>query len=202
MQQQFIFYFSAMKGGKTTRIFQRIHDFEENGQRVCLIKPKIDTKGGNCIINRLGERKEVTMFLSKTESLLTKKKEKLLTNYQQIIVDEAQFLTPKQVEQLWIINKSKNIPVTCFGLKSNFQGKLFPATTRLLALADKIGELDSNSICKCGRLAKFNAKKVNGKYTLFGDEIEIDGVNKETEYVPLCGKCFYEKVVKGENYEN
>ena len=80
MQQQFIFYFSAMKGGKTTRIFQRIHDFEENGQRVCLIKPKIDTKGGNCIINRLGERKEVTIFLSKTESLLTKKKEKLLTN--------------------------------------------------------------------------------------------------------------------------
>ena len=109
MQQQFIFYFSAMKGGKTTRIFQRIHDFEENGQRVCLIKPKIDTKGGNCIINRLGERKEVTIFLSKTESLLTKKKEKLLTNYQQIIVDEAQFLTPKQVEQLWIINKSKKI---------------------------------------------------------------------------------------------
>ncbi len=202
MQTQFTFYFSAMKGGKTTRIFQRIHDFEENGQKVCLIKPKIDTKGNNSIINRLGETKEVTISLSEKESLLTRKKLKLLSSYQQIIVDEAQFLSPKQVEELWIINKTKNIPITCFGLKTNFQGKLFKATNRLLALADKISELDSNSLCTCGRLAKFNARRVNGKYTLEGSNIEIDGENKDIEYIPLCGKCFYDKVIKGEKNEN
>ncbi len=194
MQEKFIFYYSAMKGGKTTRILQKIHDLEENGQSVLLIKPLVDTKGNDEIINRQNQTRKVDILLKPGERLLSEKHIKDIWYCNHILVDEAQFLEKEQVEELWEINKNINIPITCFGLKSNFQGTLFEGSSHLIAKADEIIELDSNSLCPCGAPAKFNARLVNGVYTMNGEEIEIDGENHNISYTPLCGKCYFDKV--------
>ena len=194
MQEKLIFYFSAMKGGKTTRIFQKLHDLEENGQNVLVIKPQVDTKGSDMIINRQKESRKVDILLKPDDTLLSEQYIKKIWYAHHILVDEAQFLEEKQIEELWEINKNINIPITCFGLKSNFQGELFAGSAKLIALADEIVELDSNSLCPCGAPAKFNARMVNGGFTMEGSEIEIDGANQDISYVPLCGKCYFDKI--------
>ncbi len=194
MQEKLIFYYSAMKGGKTTRIFQKIHDLEENGQNVLLIKPMIDSKGNDEIINRQKERRKVDILLKPGERLLSEQNIKKIWYCNHILLDEAQFLEKEQIEELWEINKKINIPITCFGLKNNFQGNLFEGSATLISLADEIIELDSNSLCLCGAPAKFNARVINGNYTMDGDEVEIDGNSKDISYIPLCGKCYFNKV--------
>lgn len=194
MQEKLIFYYSAMKGGKTTRIFQKLHDLEENGQNVLVIKPQVDTKGSDMIINRQKESRKVDILLKPDDTLLSEQYIKKIWYAHHILVDEAQFLEEKQIEELWEINKNINIPITCFGLKSNFQGELFAGSAKLIALADEIVELDSNSLCPCGAPAKFNARMVNGDFTMEGSEIEIDGANQDISYVPLCGKCYFDKI--------
>ena len=201
MQQKLIFYYSAMKGGKTTRIFQKIHDLEENGQNVIVIKPWTDTKGKTDIINRQGERRPADIVLKPGEDLLEKEHMEKLWSSDHIIVDEAQFLEPEQIERLWAINKRIGIPISCFGLKTNFQSNLFPGSARLFALADEVIELDSNSLCICGEPAKFNARKVNGTFTMEGEEVAIDGEDTRIEYVPLCGACYFEKVYRNRKVE-
>ena len=109
-----------------------------------------------------------------------------------VLVDEAQFLSAKQVEQLWIIAKEFNIPVICFGLKTNFKSEFFEGSKRLFELSDKFKELET--ICSCGTKARFNARMVNNKFIKDGEEFVIDDNNKEVKYVPLCGKCYLEKV--------
>ena len=193
MQEDLSFYYSAMKGGKTTRIFQMIHDLEENGQTVLLIKPKVDTKGADYIINRKGESRKVDILLGKNDKILTANNIDSILFCNHIIVDEVQFLTREQIEELWKVNKKVNIKVSCYGLRTNFKGELFAGSARLMALADNIVELETNSLCLCGEKAKFNARKVDGKFTFNGEEIEIDGANKKIEYVPLCGACYYKK---------
>lgn len=196
MSKKLYFYYSAMKGGKTTRIFQKIHDLEENEQQVLLVKPAQDTKGENKIVNRLKQAREVDILLLPTEKLLSERNIDKIYDCDHIIVDEAQFLTPTQIEELWKINKKANVSITCFGLLTNFKGELFPGSKRLIELSDTSIELETNSLCSCGQPAKFNARKVNGNFTMEGDEIKIDGKNKEVEYIPLCGFCFYNKVYR------
>lgn len=194
MKEDLSFYYSAMKGGKTTRIFQRIHDLEENGQTVLLVKPKIDNKGNDYIVNREGKTRKVDILLEEDEKILTTANIESILFCDHIIVDEVQFLTRKQIEELWMINKNTDIKISCYGLRNNFKGELFEGSARLMAIADNIVELETNSLCSCGDTAKFNARKVDGNFTLTGEEIEIDGVNKKIEYVPLCGACYYKKV--------
>lgn len=196
MQEKLIFYYSAMKGGKTSRIFSRIYDLEENGQLVLLIKPKQDTKGEDEIINRRGEHLPVDILLAPDEKLLSAKYYKYLWDCSHIIVDEAQFITPEQATELWEINKLLNKPITCFALKGNFRGDLFEGAAKLMGYADEITELDTNSLCLCGAPAKFNARKVNGEFTMEGEEVVIDGSTENIEYQPLCGECFYNKVYR------
>lgn len=189
------FYYSTMKGGKTLKIMQLAYNLEENGQHILLIKPSCDTKGEKNITSRIGKDREVDILLDKEDKLLS---EKLLDNIlfcQHILVDEAQFLTPPQIDELWKITKKLDVAVTCYGLKGNYQGYLFAGTKRLIELADHVIELSSNPLCSCGQEAKFNARKENGEFTTEGKEIEIDGENNSVEYIPLCGKCFFEKVV-------
>ncbi len=194
MQEKLIFYYSAMKGGKTSRIFSKIHDLEENGQTVLLIKSSKDKKGEEEIINRRGEHIPVDILLKPNEKLLSKKYFNQIWNCNHIIVDEAQFISLHQATELWEINKKMNIPVTCFALKGNFRGDLFSGAARLIALADEITEMDTNSLCLCGAPAKFNARKVNGEFTMEGEEVVIDGSTENIEYQPLCGGCFFKKV--------
>lgn len=110
------FYYSAMKGGKTTRIFQKIHDLEEIGQSVLLIKPMIDTKGAEFIVNRKGETRKVDILLKNDEKLLVTERLDNLFSCNHIIVDEVQFLNAEQIEDIWRINKRMNIPISCYAM--------------------------------------------------------------------------------------
>ena len=112
------------------------------------------------------------------------------------MVDESQFLSEKQVEELWLITKKCDIPVICYGIKTNFQSKLFEGSKRLLELSDELEELAT--ICSCGQKARFNARIINGKYVTVGDNIEIDN-NEKIKYESLCGICYIKKVIEEAN---
>lgn len=181
------FRYGAMNCGKSTALMQVAHNYEENNKRVVVIKSSLDTKAGNNLQSRIGIERKVDILLPYSKSL-EKYYDEWNNNVDCILVDEAQFLSTKQVEELWFVTKMYDIPVICYGLKTNFQSHLFEGSTRLLELADEIEELIT--ICECGKRAKFNARFVNNKFTLEGDSIVIDGSNNEVTYKPMCGKCY------------
>lgn len=98
------------------------------------------------------------------------------------------------MEELWYISKKLDIPVICYGLRTDFQSNLFEGSKRLLELADELEELVT--ICSCGKRAKFNSRYVNGKFTLTGTSVLIDGSDEKVEYKPICGKCYLENKMK------
>lgn len=184
--------YGPMNSGKSMALLQMAHNYEENNKKVILVKSVTDTKGGDYLVSRIGPKRKIQVKLERTESLLDDKYDTLIKDKDAILVDEAQFLTDRQVEDLWIIAKTKNIPVICFGLKTNFKSEFFEGSKRLFELADKFKELET--ICSCGTKARFNARKANGNFVFNGDEFVIDNENENTEYVPLCGKCYLNKV--------
>ena len=194
--EKLTFYYSAMNGGKTAALLQVAYNYEQNGKKVVVLKSSIDTKGKDCIVSRNGSKRKVDIILEPNERVISKKYSELLKDCNCILVDEAQFLTARQVEDLFMITKQISLPVICYGLKTNFKGELFEGSKRLIELADNIDELDMVPLCSCGQKARFNGRKENGVYTLSGDEVEIDGVYNNVEYVPLCSKCYYQKVFK------
>ena len=183
------FRFGAMNCGKTTALLQVAHNYEEKGMKIILIKPAVDKKGDKNVVSRLGIQRKVDILLDYDEKLKDILK---LDNINCILVDEVQFMIKEQIKELWIIAKTKDIPVICYGLKTNFKGKLFEGSKAVIELADELEELIT--ICKCGKRAKFNARVINGKYVKSGEEVAIDGL--EASYEPLCGKCYIENVLK------
>ena len=118
---------------------------------------------------------------------MNEKKQKLSC----ILVDEAQFLQPKQVEDLFELSAMEDIPVICYGLRTDFKGNGFPGATRLLELASSIEEM--KTICECGKKATMNARFVNDKFTVDGDQVAIDGFDEVT-YKSMCPKCYLKKL--------
>ena len=130
------FRYGAMNCGKTTALLQVAHNYEERGMKIILIKPLIDTKGGNKVVSRLGVERNVDLLLKNDDDVISKIKD--LPNA--IIVDEAQFLAPSQVDELFYLTKEFNVPVLCYGLRSDFKTKGFPGAIRLFEIADSIEE--------------------------------------------------------------
>ena len=186
------FRYGAMNCGKSTLLMQVAHNYEENNKKVIVIKSETDTKGGNYLESRIGAKRKVDILINEKESFLKYIKDLKKTDC--ILVDEAQFLTSKQVEELWKVTKEYDIPVICYGLKTDFQSHLFEGSKRLLELADVIEELIT--ICSCGKRAKFNARYVDGKFALEGNEVVIDGSCDNVVYRPLCGKCYLSEIKK------
>ena len=184
------FRYGAMNCGKTTSLLQVAHKYEERGMKVVLIKPSIDTKANDSVSSRIGVERKVDHLVSPEENLKGYLN-LLVGNTSCVLVDEAQFLSESQVEELFVFSKLTNIPVICFGLRCDFRTNLFPGSKRLFELADEIEEL--YTICRCGRKARFNARIVNGEFTLDGDQVAIDG---DVDYESLCGKCYLTKVRK------
>lgn len=183
------FRYGAMNCGKTIHLLQTAHNYEENNMKPFVIKPSVDTKGGVTIVTRIGLKRKVDLLLKPNANI----RELIdLTDIDCILVDEAQFLQPYQVEDLWKIAKLVDIPVICYGLRTTFKSKFFIGSKPLMELADELEELVT--ICSCGAKAKFQGRKVNGEFVTDGDEVAIDGVNHVT-YEPLCGKCYLEKVM-------
>ena len=177
------FNYGAMNSGKSTALLQVAHNYEQQGMKVLIIKPAIDTKAEDRVSSRLGIERKVDILLTKSGRIVNEMKD--VPNA--ILVDEAEFLTRKQVDELYAITKEYDVPVLCYGLRTDFQSKGFEGATRLLELADDIKEL--KTICKCGSKATHNLRLVNNVPTFVGKQVEID--NQETvEYESVCGKCY------------
>lgn len=188
-----IFRYGAMNSGKTTVMLQTAYNYEEKGHKVVLLKSSEDTKGDDLVVSRIGLSRKIDEFI-KPKDKVVDILEKYLDDLDCIIVDEAQFLLPKQVEELYYISKIYDVPVITYGLRTNFVMEEFKGSPKLLLLADEIQELPT--ICSCGKKARMNARKVFGEYVTEGESVVIDGENKNTEYEPLCGNCYLEKVMK------
>ena len=183
--------YGAMNSGKTTLLLQVAHNYEERGMKVLILKPKIDTKGDNKIVTRIGLKRKVDHIIE-TDENLTEYLNNIPDDIACILVDESQFLTRDQVDELFMFTKLSDISVICYGLKTDFKTMSFPGSLRLFELSDVMEEL--YTICRCGKRAKFNARIVNGEFTSSGEQVAIDGEN-HVEYESLCGKCYLEKVL-------
>lgn len=179
------FRYSAMNSGKTTSLIQTAHNYEERGMQVVIIKPAVDTKGGSGISSRLGMRREVDIMLKPSDEVAA-----ALADYSAarcVLVDEAQFLQPQQVDDLFWFATTADIPVIAFGLRTDFQTVGFPGATRLLEMAHDLQEL--KTICRCGKKATLNGRKRNGTFIFKGDQVAIEG-EQHIEYESLCASCY------------
>lgn len=179
------FRYGAMGSGKSAALLQVAYNYNEKGMYVILMKPQIDTKAENKISSRIGIERAVDILIPRDSGIIelipdTKKPHA-------IIVDESQFLTSDQVDELYFISKIYDIPVLCYGLRCDFQMKGFEGSTRLLEIADDIEEM--KTICKCGNKATQNIRLVNGEPIFEGEQIVIDDHTK-VEYKGVCGNCY------------
>lgn len=186
------FKYASMNSGKSIDLMRTAHNYEENGYKVLVIKPLIDTKAGTKISSRIGLEREVDVLLSSNDLVFNKLKDRL-NNISCIFIDEAQFLTSKQVDDFFIVSKACNIPVICYGLRNNFKMESFAGGKRLLETCDILEEIPT--LCSCGNIARYVGRMVDGEFVQDGEEVVIDGT-KDIEYKPLCGDCHLQKVKK------
>ena len=183
------FRYGAMNSGKSTALIQVAHNYEERGMSVLLIKPAVDTKGADTVVSRIGASRTVDLLATPDvdlfEAVAAANTEKPISC---VLADEAQFFTPAQVDQLFLVAVTQGIPVICYGIRSDFQMKGFPGSTRLLEIAHSIEEL--KTICTCGKKALINARMVNGEFVFEGAQVAIDG-EASVEYRSVCPQCYF-----------
>ena len=184
------FRYGAMNSGKTALLLQAAYNYEEKGMKPYIIKPIIDSKGDDFIVSRIGLKRKVDHLVESNENLFDYFNESNL-DINCIFVDEAQFLTADQVDELMMITVFLDIPVICYGLRTDFKTNGFPGSIRLLEIAHSIEEM--KTICESGKKAMFNARYVDGEISFSGDQIAIDGISDVT-YKSLCPKCYYKKI--------
>ncbi|MEP6477990.1 MAG: thymidine kinase [Rhodoglobus sp.] len=190
------FRYGAMNSGKTTALLQAAFNYEERGQQVLLAKPQIDTKGQAEIVSRLGLSRPVDFTVGPDEdiyAIFAAERARVLREtglpVSCLLVDEAQFFTEPQVDDLLRIAIIEGVPVLAYGIRTDFQTVAFPGSRRLLEVAHSLEEL--KTICRCGRKAMFNARKIGDRFIFDGDQIAIDGV--DVTYESLCGSCYLEE---------
>lgn len=193
------FKFGAMASSKTANALMTRFNYEEKGNHVWLIKPAIDDRddytdeSGNrvCVVKSRIGLSAVADVIKSDDNILEIFKEKTKTEpIHAIICDECQFLTADQVDELKYITDFCDTPVLCFGLRSDFQTKLFEGSKRLFELADSISEV--KSVCKCGKKAIVNARiNEKGQVVIEGAQIEIGGNDK---YESMCWGCFKKRI--------
>ena len=184
------FRYGAMNSGKSTNLMQVAHNYEERGMKVLLIKPSTDKKGGDKLVSRLGVERKVDLLINDEQNVYEEVKQWQEVKYKIdcILVDEVQFLKSHQIDELFEIAVCLDIPVICYGLRTDFRMQGFEGSTRLLLLAHSIEEL--KTICKCGRKAVLNGRRINGKFVFEGEQVAIDNVDN-VEYESLCGHCYF-----------
>ena len=179
------FKYGAMGSSKTAQALITKYNYEENDMSVWLIKPSADTRDGEQILrSRIGLEARVDVIVPGTDiyDLFRKTKE---GHCDVVIVDECQFLTPEQIDQLRAIVNDCGIPVLCFGLRTDFQTHLFPGSMRLMELADCIEEI--KTMCDCGSKATVNARISNGYIVTEGAQVVLGG---NDSYIAMCHRCY------------
>ncbi|MBW0092145.1 thymidine kinase [Pseudonocardia sp. KRD-184] len=178
------FRYGAMNSGKSTALIQVAHNYEERGQRVLIVKPATDTKSP-AVLSRIGVDRDVDLVAGPEVPV----RERILAGrvppVDCVLVDEAQFLAPAQVDDLFRLAVEDGVPVIAYGLRSDFRTRGFPGSIRLMELAHSIEEL--KTICRCGRKAILNARTVDGGFTQSGDQVAIEG---DVGYESMCGSCY------------
>lgn len=176
-----------MNSGKSIEILRVAHNYRERGMTPVILKPATDTLGDDHIHSRIGISSPALVVHDTDDlSALIAAQEKCDC----VLIDECQFLAAEQVDQLMTL-VLRGVPVICYGLRTNFQSHLFPASARLMELAHTIEEI--KTICDCGRKAVFNARVgANDQITLEGDSIQIETLDNP-RYIAMCGHCFNEK---------
>ena len=183
------FYYSAMNAGKSTVLLQSSYNYRERGMRTLLFTPAIDTRyGSGRIESRIG-LSSGAISLAIGDNLLTRVRTEHTTEpVACVLIDEAQFLTAEQVWQASEVTDVLDIPVLCYGLRTDFQAKLFPGSAALLGLADTLTEL--KTICHCGRKATMNLRvDAAGRGVREGAQVEIGGNDR---YIAVCRRHFKE----------
>ena len=188
------FRYGAMNSGKSTHLMQVAYNYEERHMKILLLKPETDKKGGEYLVSRLGVKRKVDILVGEDVDVFKEieKRQKVEGKIHCILVDEVQFMLKKQIDQLFKVAVLLDIPVICYGLRTDFKANGFEGSTRLLLLAHSIEEM--KTICKCGNKAIFNARKINGKFVSSGEQVAIDNMNN-VEYESLCGECYYKLVL-------
>ncbi|MCD7756164.1 MAG: thymidine kinase [Firmicutes bacterium] len=180
------FKYGAMGSSKTAQALITKYNYEENDLNVWLIKPSADTRDGQTILrSRIGLEAQVAV-VPPEEDILQRFLREQLGVCNVIIVDECQFMTEAQIDQLRAIVNDYSIPVMCFGLRTDFQTRLFPGSRRLMELADEIQEI--KTICDCGAKATVNARiDGEGHIVTEGAQVVLGG---NDSYIAMCHRCY------------
>lgn len=184
------FYYSAMNAGKTTTLLQSAYNYKERGMETILLTTHLDNRAevGN-IASRIGLEKKAWLY-KESDDLLQRLSDAIdkKDNVRCILIDEAQFLTQKQVWELAAVVDKCHVPVLCYGLRTDYAGMLFPGSATLLAIADVLTEI--KTICLCGKKASMNLRLDRDKQpVIHGQQIVIGG---NESYEALCRACFSE----------
>ena len=182
------FKYGAMGSSKSAQALITKFNYEELGMTVWLIKPSIDTRDGSDIVKSgigLAARAQI---ITPDQNIADEYRK--LDTYDVIIADEAQFFTPAQIDQLRALVDEDDIPVLCFGLRTDFLTHLFPGSRRLMELSDSLTEI--KTVCACGRKATVNARiDEAGRVITQGDQVFLGG---NDSYVAMCHKCWVDKI--------
>jgi thymidine kinase len=183
------FRFGTMNSGKSIEVLRVAHNYEEQGKKVLLFTPSIDSRFGiGLVSSRIGIQREAVVVRDDTDMLGIARAEMPDC----VMVDEAQFLSETQVLQLTDIADELDVPVLTYGLRADFQGKLFPGSESLFAWADKLEEI--KTICwYCNRKATMNMRYKDGIPVFQGEQIQIGG---NESYLPVCRRCYKEARIK------
>lgn len=182
------FKYGTMGSSKTAQALMCRFNYIQKGFNVLLIKPSIDTRSEECK-SRVGLSAQCETFPPEENLIEFFEKFNLTKKVDVIIVDECQFLTTKQVNELKFL--TQKVPVLCYGLLTNFKTELFEGSKRLIEIADSIMEI--KTVCKCGRKATINARLINGKVATEGPEVSIGG---DESYEGLCYWCYQKELKK------
>ncbi len=203
------FRYGAMNSGKSTSLLQAAYNYEERGQHVVLAKPEIDTKDADRVSSRLGMSRQVDFLIRPGDDLRALfSAERTRVRHDAVealipdpstaaraadvaclLIDEAQFLTREQVDDLLRIVVLDGIPVLAYGIRTDFRTEAFPGSRRLMELAHSLEEL--KTICRCGRKALFNARLVGGRFVFDGDQVAIDELSTDrVTYESMCAECY------------
>ena len=182
------FYYSTMNAGKSTSLLQSSHNYRERGMHTLVYTAKLDHRGGGKVHSRIGLASDARHFAPGTGLFPEIDAEHDQRHVSCVLLDEAQFLTRQQVDDLAMVVDRLSIPVLCYGLRTDFRGELFEGSARLLALADELVEL--KTICHCGRKATMVVRiGADGRAEREGAQVEIGGNER---YVSLCRHHYFE----------
>jgi len=183
-----------MNAGKSTALLQAAHNYRERGMRSLVYTAKLDDRAGGRIASRIGISAEARHFGSEVDLYSDIATEHSIEPLACVLIDESQFLSTEHVKQLSRVVDELNIPVLCYGLRTDFLGRLFEGSAQLLAWADNLVEL--KTVCHCGKKATMVVRvRPDGSVETTGAQVEIGGNDR---YVPLCRRHFTSAITDGE----